>query len=67
MFRSQQTEKLYSTHVKNNNKKQNVLTVAYGIYLPYAIYQDIFRKERNSENYENYGYFSNTCLAVWLR
>ena len=27
MFRSQQTAKLYSTHVKNNNKKQNALEV----------------------------------------
>ena len=65
MFRSQQTAKLYSTHVKNNNK-QNILAVAYGSYLPYAT-RNHFRKEENSEADENYDYFSNACLVVWLR
>ena len=65
MFRSQQTAKLYSTHVKNNNKKQNVLAVAYGSYLPYAI-RNHFRKEENSEADEDYGNTHNPCIVVRL-
>ena len=66
MFRSQQTAKLYSTHVKNNNKTQNVLTVAYGSYLPYAT-RNHFRKEENSEADEDYGNLSDSCIVVRMR